>query len=317
MPAPEMDTDLMDDIDPGFGEVGMPPPLENAGPISLITNPSGGNDRSEDYLTAYSTLLRKIVFDQAEGDFTYWAGMYLPDEPQHKTLVEGLIGLGLREFRYAIAHRKALIKGAKEEQANWLKEARANAKDPEETERQIERMETLFAHLSKARQIQTSIRRQEWRYGFNVIEHRCPEWLTAEKREQQAEEKAARELSEAVFMVFINRRIELLIIESIEDDEAQGLEIRDYSDLIENISKGNASQSQVDIEGPVYLSMARTHCQMFQGENNARHKFIESIYTGIPHQRPVHPQKQGFFRRRNNAGQYPDTGHPPQQGGNY
>ena len=274
------------------------PDVDNRGiNISVPGGDGKEKDGSREFDIAYSEIIGKSAFEISILGLFGFITDYRPAHKGDRNAAMELVVLAEREMNSPVCRRKAIIAEAQKDQAKWMSRI-----PPEERTEEMAKARWLFSIAGKAEQIMADIKREEREEGFESIIPRAAQWFTAQERLRQVKAKASTLLGYETYMWFLSRSVELQTMRDIAADIAAGLPLRDYSDLLEKLSKGECDVTTLVAEGPIYLRDALNYCLAEQSRDNPKREHIAQMVVGVYERiENMRRRRSGYGQQRGNA----------------
>ena len=240
-------------------------PLDRGG-MSLKMGDSGSDYEDKYPYSRINALQAEIKFDALYN----FIKDYLPKSHKTKVLVNGLVRLCQNMLNAAANRRKLRFEVEEVKAKYWM------SRLPKSRQDAIERADLLLDRWGAADLLQVDIRNRRLKYGLEAVEHERERWHTAVRQKELLEQMATK-LPQAAYEYFQARMEQYAIQRERAEDRARGVPQQDFSDLIERIQEGKATEAEILMSAPWPFYEAFDVCVQEADVNNPHWDHIRQL----------------------------------------
>ena len=198
---------------------------------------------------------------------------YRPEAKKTRTLVNGMLRLGMR-FLNAPACRRQLRFEVADQQAKYW-----SGRVPKEEQDCIQTADAMLKNWGAADLMQRDIRHRRLLHGLASVDGERPRFYTA-TRKKEGYEREATQLPTPAYEYFQARLEQYRIQRELAEDRAKGHITADFSSLIKRIIGKDANAAEIAIAIPWPIQEALWVSMQDADVDNPHWKHIESLQAG-------------------------------------
>ena len=198
---------------------------------------------------------------------------YRPDAKKTRTLVNGLLRLGMRFLTAPACRRQLRFEVADQQAKYWMSRV---AKEEQDC---IKTADELLKNWGAADLLQRDIRHRRLMHGLNAVDGERPRYYTAGRKKEVYEQQAT-QLPTPAYEYFQARLEQYRIMRELAEDRAKGHIMADFSDLIKRIIGKAANSAEIAIAIPWPIQEALWVSMQDADVDNPHWKHIEALQAG-------------------------------------
>ena len=198
---------------------------------------------------------------------------YRPESKKTRTLVNGLLRLGMRFLNAPACRRQLRFEVADQQAKYWMSRV---AKEDQDS---IKTADDLLKNWGAADLLQRDIRHRRLMHGLAWVDGERPRYYTATRKKEVYEQQAT-QLPTPAFEYFQARLEQYRIQRELAEDRAKGHITTDFSSLIKRIIGKDANSAEIAIAIPWPIQEALWVSMQDADVNNPHWKHIESLQAG-------------------------------------
>ena len=198
---------------------------------------------------------------------------YRPESKKTRTLVNGLLRLGMRFLNAPACRRQLRFEVADQQAKYWMSRV---AKEDQDS---IKTADDLLKNWGAADLLQRDIRHRRLMHGLAWVDGERPRYYTA-TRKKEVYEREATQLPTPAFEYFQARLEQYRIQRELAEDRAKGHITADFSDLIKRIIGKAANSAEIAIAIPWPIQESLWVSMQDADVNNPHWKHIEALQAG-------------------------------------
>ena len=198
---------------------------------------------------------------------------YRPESKKTRTLVNGLLRLGMRILNAPACRRQLRFEVADQQAKYWMSRVAKEEKDS------IKAADDLLKDWGSADLLQRDIRHRRLIHGLAWVDGERPRYYTATRKKEGYEQQAT-QLPTPAYEYFQARLEQYRIQRELAEDRAKGHIMADFSDLIKRIIAKAANAAEVAIAIPWPIQEALWVSMQDADVDNPHWKHIEALQAG-------------------------------------
>ena len=198
---------------------------------------------------------------------------YRPEAKKTRTLVNGLLRLGMRIMNAPACRRQLRFEVADQQAKYWSSRV---AKEDQDC---IKTADELLKNWGAADLLQRDIRHRRLLHGLAAVDGERPRYYTA-TRKKEGYEREATQLPTPAYEYFQARLEQYRIQRELAEDRAKGHITADFSDLIKRIIGKAANAAEIAIAIPWPIQESLWVSMQDADVNNPHWKHIEALQAG-------------------------------------
>ena len=198
---------------------------------------------------------------------------YRPESKKTRTLVNGLLRLGMRFLNAPACRRQLRFEVADQQAKYWMSRV---AKEDQDS---IKAADDLLKNWGAADLLQRDIRHRRLMHGLAWVDGERPRYYTAARKKEVYEQEAT-QLPTPAYEYFQARLEQYRIQRELAEDRAKGHITADFSDLIKRIIGKAANAAEIAIAIPWAIQEALWVSMQDADVNNPHWKHIEALQAG-------------------------------------
>lgn len=264
----------------------------------LPTSSQGGGDAGSKY--AYSAILRDQGQFHCDAIFDFLRD-YKPDGEFAQLVVFRLANIVTQLLKAPGSQRMLMYDQAKERADKWEKEIGSVSR-----KEQLEAAHLWLKRWGKASAVITTTRRRRLQQGMAaVLNKRDKErYYTAKMQKDEIAQRVVEELDPDTLEYFNARVAMYVLLETMDEERAQGYPAADYSKLLTDAGKGRPMEAaRLIAELPDFFSKVFTWCIGHASKENAYRDWMQNMIAGVGANGQSSGGRGLFGRRRSPNGQ--------------
>ena len=245
------------------------PALQNLDATSMSLQVGGANGSGTDHYRQYSEINAREAEVRFDALIDFMKN-YRPSSHRTRALIVGLVRLAIRFLNAPACRRQLRFEVAEARAKYWMNRL---GKDGEEHIEQADRLLDLWGGAD-LRQIE--VRDRRIRHGLDAVERERARWHTDTRKKEVAERLATR-LPSAAYEYFRCRKQQYDINRERAEDEAQGVPVVDYSDVIKRIQSKDAPPAEIVTAMPWPFLEALNIAMEDAGDDNPHWTHLERM----------------------------------------
>ena len=198
---------------------------------------------------------------------------YRPEAKKTRTLVNGMLRLGMRFLNAPACRRQLRFEVADQQAKYWMSRV---AKEDQDC---IQTADGLLKNWGAADLMQRDIRHRRLIHGLGSVDGERPRFYTA-TRKKEGYEREATQLPTPAYEYFQARLEQYRIQRELAEDRAKGHITADFSSLIKRIIGKDANAAEIAIAIPWPIQEALWVSMQDADVDNPHWKHIESLQAG-------------------------------------